>query len=538
MDENKTLNGSESETTQDSNNFENRNNIDTTSRQTVNTPDANYVNAETMSDEVRMNEPDNVRHGPFVSHPCEPWTSTPSNNADNPYWQNQNSANPYWQNQNPYEGQEPKSGEENYDYSYGQNNNQTQEQMNYQTQENQQPTDTEDGKKTKKCNKDRCKIAMIPVICAIAGFILGALLFYCRPSSTRVETLPDESQSEKEIETTIVYRDNNDLSDVIESTMDSIVSISSTVTYEQFNFFTGYQQYDAASGGSGIIVGKDDANLYIVTNNHVVADAKDITIQFSDGADAEAEINGTSTDPDVAILTVSLDELSADTQSKIKIAKLHTDDDLKIGNQVIAIGNALGYGQSVTVGYISALNRTIQTTNGTASGLIQTDAAINPGNSGGALINVNGEVIGINVAKYSSTDVEGIGYSIPITAVNDLIDILSKEKVDKSERGYLGIQCTTVDQSMATMYDMPQGVYVYKIMNDSVSEDGLMEHDIITSIDDHIVTTASNLTDYLSYYKAGNTVKLVVERIDDGEFKEVELQIKLIHYSETIEQDN
>lgn len=533
MDEDKILNGSEDWIDPDPSNFNeqvNRDSMNTASDSAGNAPNTNYANAEGMSgaEAAHTNGPDNIRHEPFTSQSYGSYSQTPNNNSANPYWQNQGSSNPYWQNQNSYEQQRSGSGEGGNGYFYGQNGNQTQEQTNYQTYDNWQTEDTEDEKERKKCKKDRCKIAAIPAICAVAGFVLGFLLTYnFLTTVTAKKEVP--VQTEKEIETTVVYRDNNDLSDIVESTMDSIVTISSTVTYEQYNFFTGYQQYNAASGGSGIIVGKDDTNLYIVTNNHVIEDAEDITVKFNDDTSFTAEVNGTSKDPDVAILTVKLSELTPETLNKIKIAKLHTENDLKIGNQVIAIGNALGYGQSVTVGYISALNRTIKTTEGTANGLIQTDAAINPGNSGGALLNMNGEVIGINVAKYSSTSVEGIGYSIPVSEIQDLIGMLSKEKISEDKRGYLGIQCTTVDQSMASLYDMPQGVYVYKILNEDIRKDGLMDHDIITSVDGHLVTTSSNLTDYLAYYKAGEQIKIVVERLVDGKFEEKELTVTLVN---------
>ena len=231
----------------------------------------------------------------------------------------------------------------------------------------------------------------IPAI--ILGCICALLIGFMIGKNLNEAEKYEENAIKTETNETIVYRDNGDVSDIVESVSDSIVSITSTAYYQQFNFFTGITQYEGQSSGSGVIVGKNDTTLYIVTNNHVIEGAEDLTIEFSNGTSVSAAINGTSIDPDIAILTVNLSDIDEETLNTIKVASLHTEDDLEVGNQVIAIGNALGYGQTVTVGYISALDRTIQTEDGTASGLIQTDAAINPGNSGGALVNMNGEVI-------------------------------------------------------------------------------------------------------------------------------------------------
>lgn len=471
------------------------------------------LNSETTQESVRQTEGSPAYGDGWASQQTDGTTggNTGGNSAPNPV-------------REPYSGQPQGAGAQTQ-YRAGGSSGPTQVCGNDRVPQGDADRETKDGKK---CRKNRCLIALIPIVCAIAGFLLGFFLTYnCLWQKPGTEENATETSGQK-VETQIVYRNSNDVSDIVESTMDSIVSITSTVTYEQFNFFTGYRKYEAPSGGSGIIVGKDDENLYIVTNNHVIDGAEDITVQFGDGSDTEANVNGTSTDPDVAILTVRLADIDEQTQANIKIAKLHTENDLKIGNQVIAIGNALGYGQTVTVGYISALDRTIATENGDVGGLIQTDAAINPGNSGGALINMNGEVIGINVAKYADTEVEGIGYSIPISSVKDLIRVLSEEKVTEAERGYLGIQATTVDQTMASTYDMPQGVYVYKILNDGIKDSGLMEHDVITAVDNHAVTSAASLTDYLAYYKEGTQVTLTVERIVDGKFEELSVEVTLI----------
>lgn len=370
----------------------------------------------------------------------------------------------------------------------------------------------------------------IPAI--ILGCICALLIGFMIGKNLNEAEKYEENAIKTETNETIVYRDNGDVSDIVESVSDSIVSITSTAYYQQFNFFTGITQYEGQSSGSGVIVGKNDTTLYIVTNNHVIEGAEDLTIEFSNGTSVSAAINGTSTDPDIAILTVNLSDIDEETLNTIKVASLHTEDDLEVGNQVIAIGNALGYGQTVTVGYISALDRTIQTEDGTASGLIQTDAAINPGNSGGALVNMNGEVIGINVAKYADTDVEGIGYSIPITSIQDLISMLSKEKVNENEQGMLGIQCTNIDSSMSQQFGMPQGVYVYKITNENLNDEGLCEKDIITAIEGQTITSVESLTSTLEYYKIGDKVELTIQRIEDGEYVEKTITVTLIEKGE------
>ena len=242
------------------------------------------------------------------------------------------------------------------------------------------------------------------------------------------------------------------------------------------------------SSGSGIIIGKNDTELLIVTNNHVVKDTVSLKITFVDDTAVDAAVKGTDADTDLAVISIPIDQIPQETQDKIAVARLGDSDSLKVGQGVIAIGNALGYGQSVTVGYVSALNREVQTSDGNTRVLLQTDAAINPGNSGGALLNMKGEVIGINAAKYSSTEVEGIGYAIPVSGVQEILDELMNRKtrseVEESRRGYLGIQGTTVDEETAATFDMPKGVYVYKILEDGAAAGSeLREKDIITKLD-------------------------------------------------------
>ena len=250
----------------------------------------------------------------------------------------------------------------------------------------------------------------------------------------------------------------NDVSAIVEEAMPSVVAIHNKIIYESNNFFFGPQTYQAESSGSGIIVGQNDAELLIVTNNHVVEDTTEMKVTFIDGTSVDAAIKGTDSESDLAVVAVQLGDIPAETLEQIKTATLGESDELKVGQGVIAIGNALGYGQSVTVGYVSALNREV-TTDGITRTLLQTDAAINPGNSGGALLNMKGEVIGINAAKYSSTNVEGMGYAIPISFAQDIIEDLmnrsTKLEVAEDDQGYLGIQLQNIDQRMSEAYGMP-----------------------------------------------------------------------------------
>ena len=266
-----------------------------------------------------------------------------------------------------------------------------------------------------------------------------------------------------------------------------------------------------------------------MTNNHIVEDTDGVSVQFMDGSSVSATVNGTSADNDVAVITVDLKDIEESTLNAIKIADLNTDkSSLHVGNKVMAIGNALGYGQSITVGYISALDRSITTENGVKGGLIQTDAAINPGNSGGALVDMNGKVIGINVAKYSSVEIEGVCYSIPVADVNEIISLISTEKIPEEERGVLGIQYKDIDAETTALYGMPTGVFVAKITNSALKEAGLMEKDIIVKLNGRTATTGKALINMLSYHKTGDEVVLTVKRLVDGEYKDFEVKTKLI----------
>ena len=329
-----------------------------------------------------------------------------------------------------------------------------------------------------------------------------------------------------------------DVSQVVGEAMPAVVAVARTAVYQMPDFGFGWffgggsQSYEVPSSGSGIIIGENDTELLIVTNNHVVQDTVSLKITFVDDTAVDAAVKGTDPDTDLAVISVPLDQIPQETKEKIAVARLGDSDGLKVGQGVIAIGNALGYGQSVTVGYVSALNREIKTSDGNTRVLLQTDAAINPGNSGGALLNMKGEVIGINAAKYSSTEVEGIGYAIPVSGVQDILDELMNRKtrseVAEEKRGYLGIQGTTVDEDAAAAFGMPKGVYVYKILKDGAAADSqLREKDIITKLDGMTVKSMQELQKFLKGYETGETIELLVQRQEDGQYKEIQIPVTL-----------
>lgn len=306
---------------------------------------------------------------------------------------------------------------------------------------------------------------------------------------------------------------SEDLSGVSSNVMPSIVSITGKFETTSQSWFGQTQSSESEGVGSGIIIGKKDGKILIATNNHVVVDAKALSVGFVDGKSASATIRGTDSDADLAVVEVNTKDMKASTLKKIAVITLGDSSKLKTGERAIAIGNALGYGQSVTGGYISALNRQVQLTDKTMT-LIQTDAAINPGNSGGALLNSKGELIGINTVKYSSEDVEGMGYAIPINTAKPIINKLIKnEATSESEQAYLGVSGQTIDSSMASQFDMPSGVYVQQVIKSSPAQEaGISAGDVIVSIDGSSVSTMDGLKEKISNLKAGKKVKIVVKR--------------------------
>ena len=325
-----------------------------------------------------------------------------------------------------------------------------------------------------------------------------------------------------------------DVSDIVDEVMPSIVAITNVSQTEYQSFWGQSKTYESTSCGSGIIVSQDDNYLYIATNNHVVNGANSLTVTFNDESTVSAEVKGTDPSTDLAVIRVALSSIESDTMNNIKVATLGDSDSLKAGNSCIAIGNALGYGQSVTVGYISALNRQVSVSDSESdtsytADLIQTDAAINPGNSGGALLNTAGEVIGINSVKYSDTSVEGIGYAIPMDTAKPIIEeLITKEKVDESNSAYLGITGVDVTSDVAKTYNMPTGVYVAQVMEGAAAEQaGIQKGDIITKFDGKDVTSMEELSYNMQYYAAGTTVDVVIERSSNGQYEEQTISVTL-----------
>ena len=332
----------------------------------------------------------------------------------------------------------------------------------------------------------------------------------------------------------------SDVSEVVDQVMPSIVSITSMSVEEVRSFFGGTYEQQSKGAGTGIIIGKTDTELLIVTNNHVVAGSDTLTVAFTDESTVEANIKGTDAQYDVAVIAVPIENISDDTLDAISVATLGDSTSLKVGEPAIAIGNALGYGQSVTTGVISALNRSVSMTNEETgdtqeSGvkLIQTDAAINEGNSGGALVNVNGEVIGINSSKLVGDSVEGIGYAIPISDVGDLIENLmnreTKTKVAEDKRGLIGITGISVSDAFSQQIEMPAGVYVTEIAKGGGAEKaGMTKGCIITAIDDITVDSMEALQEQLQYYEKGTTVTLKIQIPQtNGEYKEQTIEVTL-----------
>ena len=330
------------------------------------------------------------------------------------------------------------------------------------------------------------------------------------------------------------------ISQVAKNVMPSVVSITTLSIQEVQSFFFGTQEYEYESSGSGIIVGKNEQELLIVTNNHVVEGSKELTVSFVDEVSVPAVIKGYDPDIDIAVLAVSLNAIDNDTMKQISIASLGDSDNLTVGEPAIAIGNALGYGQSVTSGIVSALNRELADFD---TALIQTDAAINPGNSGGALLNIRGEVIGINTAKISADAVEGVGYAIPISEVKDIIETMmakeTREPVSEKERGYLGIKCVDVDETAATYYNMPIGAYVYEIAKGGAADKaGMKKGQVITKLGDDKIKSSEQLSEIVALYKSGEIVELTVQELTtDGTYTEKIIKVTLSSVQATDEND-
>ncbi len=323
-----------------------------------------------------------------------------------------------------------------------------------------------------------------------------------------------------------------DVSDIAANVMPSLVSITNIGVQEMQNLFGQTMAYESQSSGTGIIIGQTDTELLIVTNNYVVNSAQVLSVGFADETACEAKVKGTDRDRDLAVIAVKMEDISKETREKIRVIELGRSSELQVGEQVIAIGNALGYGQSVTTGIVSALNRQV-TVDDSTNTLIQTDAAINPGNSGGALLNRKGQLVGINSAKYSDTSVEGMGYAIPVDDVVDIIEglmnrTIREEKVPEEEQGFLGITGQDVTLEVSEAYDMPRGIYITSVEEGSAAEKaGLKKGNIIAKFDGASVSSMGELKEQLSYYKEGEEVTFAVWAVENGQYEERTVNVVL-----------
>lgn len=384
---------------------------------------------------------------------------------------------------------------------------------------------SEKGKGVKKVAKLVGGAAVFGLVagCVMVGVnVVGSKVTGTEPAATtEIATVATASKEKSETTT--------DVADVVENVMPSIVSVTNKSVQTVQSWFRSYEQ-EVTGAGSGIIIGQTKDEVLVVTNNHVINDATEITITFSDDTSVAATVKGVDSVSDLAVVAVKTSDMEKDTLSTIKVAALGSSDDLRVGESAIAIGNALGYGQSVTVGYISALDREVEAEDASTMKMLQTDAAINPGNSGGALLNEKGEVIGINSAKYVDSTVEGMGYAIPISVAIPIInDLMNQEIIEEDEQGYLGIQGNDITEEYAQGFGMPKGVYVVKILEDSPANDcGLKAGDIITKFAGRDISSMENLQSILSGKKAGEEVELIIQRNNEkGEYEEVSLKVTL-----------
>ena len=410
----------------------------------------------------------------------------------------------------------------------------------------------DDGKtpKKKKEHKKMPKAVAVTGLALMFGVVSSATFLTTNYVGTKVLKLGTTQKSTSTTSTSAVTSNasltktssvvTSDVSSVVENVMPSIVSITNMSVQEVQNYFGGTSKQESESAGTGIIISQNDSELLVVTNNHVVAGSDTLTVTFADGNSVEANIKGTDSEYDVAVVAVPLDSISEDTKKAISVATLGDSTELKVGEPAIAIGNALGYGQSVTTGVISALNRSVsetdQTTGETTESsvkLIQTDAAINPGNSGGALVNASGEVIGINSSKLVGDSVEGVGYAIPISDVSDLIENLmnqeTKTKVAEADQGAIGIKGMSVSTEYSQQLNMPEGVYVSEVTKGGGAEKaGMTRGCIITGINGTTVSSKDDLQEQLQYYAKGDEVELTIQvPQSNGEYQEQSVNVTL-----------
>lgn len=452
-------------------------------------------------------------------------------------------------NNNSYQNQEKKEQDNFYSYNGNSYGNTT-----YQNSYQNTNTPEEKPKREKKQHGFGMKLMKCTALALVFGLVAGTTFAGAnyvvqnvlgvtqtedsKSGSTKIEneSVKNESDDTNKVKSTATTSVSyvSDVSDVVAEAMPSIVAITNVSETQYQTFFGMPQTYESTSCGSGIIVSQDDTYLYIATNNHVVDGATSLTVQFCNDTTVSAEIKGQDSSTDLAVVKVEIANIEEETLGEIKVATLGDSEELSVGKACIAIGNALGYGQSVTTGVISALGREVSVkdeTSGTSytSELIQTDAAINPGNSGGALLDVNGNVIGINSVKYSSTEVEGIGYAIPINIASPIINqLITQEKVDEADGAYLGIKGVDVSDDVAQTYNMPTGVYVAQVVeNSAAAQAGICQGDIITAFNGKEITSKQALSETMEYYAAGTQVTITVQRAVEGQYTEQNIEVVL-----------
>lgn len=445
-----------------------------------------------------------------------------------------------------------------YSYSYINEGNQERNPNYYEKKESEsqhnaytytepQPKKKEKKVKAKKKHGFGVTLGKTAAIALVFGLVSGSVFYgtgyvldYANgevidSKQTTEQPTSDDSDSEGKLSATNVSTATtvNDVSDIVENVMPSIVSITN-VGEQTVNFFGQSVTQNTEGAGSGIIIAQTEDTIYIATNNHVIANATQLTVSFVDDQTVTAEVKGADSSTDLAVIAVSVSDIPKETLQEIKVATIGNSDEIKVGEGAVAIGNALGYGQSVTTGVISALEREVTVmdeTTGTSvtNDLIQTSAAINPGNSGGALLNMKGEVIGINSVKYSDEDVEGMGFAIPISQAEPIIqNLINREVVDEAESAYLGVAGQDVTSDISESYGMPEGVYVTQVREGTAAEEaGIMKGDIITEFDGKKVSSMEGLRNEMQYYAAGTTVDVVIQKNMNGEWKEQTIPVTL-----------
>lgn len=406
---------------------------------------------------------------------------------------------------------------------------------NYYTPESGPDYNYEQNQEPKKKEKKKMPKLIKVISLALVFGIVASVVFQATNLVADRFLGTTENREVKSVDNTKISQSTgetakSDIASIAEEVMPSVVSITNLSVQQVQSFFGGIQEQESKSVGSGIIISQNDSELLIITNNHVVEGNETLTVSFVDEESVEAQVKGTDAAKDLAVIAVQTKEIKDTTMDQIKVAALGNSDQLQVGESVIAIGNALGYGQSVTSGIVSATGRELD---GIDEKLIQTDAAINPGNSGGALLNANGEVVGINTAKVATDTVEGMGYAIPISSVSDIIENLmnqeTKTKVSEAEQGQLGIQGVDVTADSSKMYNMPTGVYVSEVIaGGGAKKAGITKGSVITGINGTSIDGMQALKEQLQYYRAGETVKITVATPEkNGEYAKRDVEVTL-----------